>query len=77
MRIANDSDFGLSGTIFTQDPEHGLDVARRVDTGTIGVNGYRPDLTAPFGGIKNSGLGRELGPNGLANYQQLKTIYLP
>jgi aldehyde dehydrogenase (NAD+) len=76
VRMANDSDFGLSGTIFTQDPEHGLDVARRIDTGTVGVNGYIPDLTAPFGGIKNSGLGRELGPNGLANYQQLKTIYL-
>jgi acyl-CoA reductase-like NAD-dependent aldehyde dehydrogenase len=76
IRLANDSDFGLAGIIFTQDRARGLDLARRVETGTIGVNGYRPDHTAPFGGIKNSGLGRELGPHGLANYQQLKTIYL-
>jgi aldehyde dehydrogenase (NAD+) len=75
VRLANDSEFGLSGIVFTQDREHGLALARRIETGTIGVNGYVPDLTAPFGGIKNSGLGREFGPAGLANYQQLKTIY--
>ena len=51
--------------------------ARRVETGTIGVNTYLPDPVAPFGGVKGSGLGRELGPEGLANYQELKTIYLP
>ncbi len=76
VELANDSDFGLSGIVFSQDREHGLEIARRIETGTVGVNGYLPDLTAPFGGIKNSGLGRELGPHGLANYQQLKTIYL-
>jgi len=76
VRLANDSDFGLAGVIFTQDRAHGLALARRVETGTIGVNAYLVDHTAPFGGIKKSGLGRELGPHGLANYQQLKTIYL-
>jgi acyl-CoA reductase-like NAD-dependent aldehyde dehydrogenase len=76
VRLANDSDFGLSGIVFTQDRDHGLAVARRIETGTIGVNAYLPDLTAPFGGIKNSGLGRELGPDGLASYQQPKTIYV-
>ena len=76
LRLANDSDSGLAGSVWTADPERGLALARRVETGTIGVNGYLPDLTAPFGGIKSSGLGRELGAIGLTNYQQLKTIYL-
>ncbi|MFI5611009.1 aldehyde dehydrogenase [Amycolatopsis sp. NPDC051903] len=76
VAIANDSDFGLGGTVWTTDPERGLDVARRVETGTIGVNTYLPDPVAPFGGVKASGLGRELGPEALGNYQQFKTVYL-
>ncbi|MFF0450777.1 aldehyde dehydrogenase [Streptomyces sp. NPDC004609] len=76
VRIANDSDFGLGGTVWTADPERGAAVARRVRTGTIGVNRYIPDPAAPFGGIKSSGLGRELGPEGLASYQQSQTVYL-
>ncbi|NKQ55046.1 aldehyde dehydrogenase [Amycolatopsis sp. K13G38] len=76
VRIANDSDYGLGGTVWTNDPERGLAVAKRVQTGTIGVNTYLPDPTAPFGGVKASGIGRELGPEGLANYQQLKSVYL-
>jgi aldehyde dehydrogenase (NAD+) len=50
-------------------------IARRVRTGTIGINGYTLDVGAPFGGIKASGLGRELGPEGLTAYQANKTIY--
>ena len=76
VRIANDSDFGLGGTVWTSDPERGEAVAARVQTGTIGVNVYQPDPAAPFGGIKDSGLGRELGPEGLAAYQALKSTYL-
>lgn len=76
VRIANDSDYGLGGTVWTSDPERGVAVAKRVQTGTIGVNTYLPDPTAPFGGVKASGIGRELGPEGLANYQQLKSVYL-
>lgn len=76
VRIANDSDFGLGGTVWTADPERGLAVAHRVRTGTIGVNRYIPDPAAPFGGIKASGLGRELGPEGLTGYQQTQTVYL-
>ncbi|MGV9312158.1 aldehyde dehydrogenase [Streptomyces sp. NPDC003691] len=75
VRLANDSDFGLGGTVWTADPERGAALARRVRTGTIGVNRYIPDPAAPFGGIKASGLGRELGPEGLAAYQQIQTIY--
>ncbi|GAB2962289.1 aldehyde dehydrogenase [Amycolatopsis acidiphila] len=76
VRIANDVDYGLGGSVWTTDPDRGLDVARRVNTGTIGINGYLPDPTAPFGGIKASGLGRELGPEGLAAYQQIRSVYL-
>ena len=53
-----------------------LAVAKRVQTGTIGINNSLPDPIAPFGGVKASGIGRELGPEGLANYQQLKSVYL-
>lgn len=76
VRIANDSDYGLGGTVWTNDPERGLALAKRVQTGTIGVNTYLPEPTAPFGGVKASGIGRELGPEALANYQQLKSVYL-
>jgi acyl-CoA reductase-like NAD-dependent aldehyde dehydrogenase len=58
-----DSDYGLGGSVWTTDAEHGKDVARRVRTGTIGINGYLPDPGAPFDGVKASGIGRELGPD--------------
>lgn len=73
--IANDSEFGLGGTVWSPDVERATDVARAVRTGTIGVNEYQLDVNAPFGGVKSSGLGRELGPEGLAAYQVLKSIY--
>ncbi|THC43101.1 aldehyde dehydrogenase [Streptomyces sp. A1499] len=76
VRIANDSPYGLAGTVWSSDPEHGLAVARRVRTGTIGINDYSIDVGAPFGGIKASGLGRELGPEGLAAFTCPKSIYL-
>jgi aldehyde dehydrogenase (NAD+) len=76
IRIANDSDYGLGGSVWTADADHGTDVARRIQTGPIGVNQYLPDPAAPFGGVKGSGLGRELGPEGLVAYQQLQSIYL-
>ena len=75
IRIANDSDYGLGGSVWTTDAERGKDVARRVRTGTIGINKYLPDPAAPFGGVKASGLGRELGPDAISAYQQLKSIY--
>ena len=75
IRIANDSDYGLGGSVWTADPDRGKDVARRVRTGTIGVNRYLPDPGAPFGGVKASGIGRELGPDAIAAYQQVKSIY--
>jgi acyl-CoA reductase-like NAD-dependent aldehyde dehydrogenase len=77
VAIANDSDYGLGGSVWTADPDRGLAVARRINTGSIGVNGYTLDPGSPFGGVKASGIGRELGPEGLAAFQQLESIYLP
>jgi betaine-aldehyde dehydrogenase len=74
VRIANDSDYGLAGSVWTADPEHGLEVARQVRAGTYGVNGYGIEVCAPFGGCKSSGIGRELGPEGLAAYLEYKSI---
>jgi acyl-CoA reductase-like NAD-dependent aldehyde dehydrogenase len=76
IAIANASDYGLGGTVWTADPERGEAVARKVSSGTIGINAYVNDPTAPFGGIKASGIGRELGPEGMHGYQLLKTVYL-
>jgi aldehyde dehydrogenase (NAD+) len=75
VRIANDSDFGLGGTVWTADRDRGLAVAKQVHSGTVGINRYLPDPVAPFGGVKNSGIGRELGPEGLAAYRLLKSVY--
>ncbi|SEA60186.1 MULTISPECIES: aldehyde dehydrogenase [unclassified Mycobacterium] len=77
VRIANDSEFGLGGTVWTSDLDRGLGVARRVHTGSIGINGFTMDHGSPFGGVKSSGIGRELGPEGLRAYQHSKSIYLP
>ena len=75
VAIANDSEFGLGGSVWSRDPERAQDVARRVQTGSIGINHYMLDPAAPFGGVKASGIGRELGPEGLEAYLQLQSIY--
>jgi betaine-aldehyde dehydrogenase len=74
VRIANDSDYGLAGTVWTADTEHGMDVARQVRTGTYGINCYMLGSNTPFGGYKASGIGRELGPEGLGGYLEYKSI---
>lgn len=76
IAIANNTDYGLGGSVWTSDPERGAAFARRIRSGTVGVNGYVNDPISPFGGIKSSGLGRELGPEGLNAFQTFKTIYL-
>ena len=75
IRLANDSAYGLGGTVWSTNAERAMAVARRVKTGTIGINRYLPDPSAPFGGFKASGLGRELGPGALDAYLQSKSIY--
>jgi aldehyde dehydrogenase (NAD+) len=76
IAISNDSEYGLGGSVWTADEALGIDVAGRIESGTVGVNHYDLDLAAPFGGVKSSGLGRELGPEGLAPYFISKSIYL-
>ncbi|WP_078655814.1 aldehyde dehydrogenase [Streptomyces fulvoviolaceus] len=75
VRIANDSNYGLAGSVWTADEERGIGIARRIRTGTVGVNYYSTDLGAPFGGMKDSGIGREFGPEGLDSYLEYKSIY--
>lgn len=75
VRIANDSDYGLSGGVWAASEERALAVARRIRTGTVNVNGgnfYGAD--APFGGYKQSGVGREMGREGFEEYLETKTI---
>jgi aldehyde dehydrogenase (NAD+) len=74
VEIANDSDFGLGGTVWSRDEARATEIARAVRTGTIGINHYDLDLDAPFGGVKASGIGREFGPEGLAAYQTVKSM---
>ena len=74
VAIANDSQYGLAGSVWSSDDERAIDVARRIRTGTVSINGFTLDFNCPFGGFKSSGLGRELGPEGLAAYLELKTV---
>ncbi|MEU8583211.1 aldehyde dehydrogenase [Streptomyces abikoensis] len=74
VRIADDSEYGLSGGVWSSDEEHALAVARRVRTGTVTVNGASIGFDGPFGGFKASGIGREYGAAGLGTYTEYKTI---
>jgi acyl-CoA reductase-like NAD-dependent aldehyde dehydrogenase len=74
IRIANDSAYGLAGSVWTRDRWRGVDVASRIRTGSVAINGRAADLGAPFGGVKDSGMGKERGPEGLYAYQNLKSV---
>nr|WP_246351841.1 aldehyde dehydrogenase family protein [Sphingobium subterraneum] len=76
VRLANDSHFGLHGAIFTRDIERGIDLAKRVKTGTLALNGYGMTSNGPFGGTKWSGWGREFGPEGMDDFFELKNTSL-
>ncbi|HEX5173563.1 MAG TPA: aldehyde dehydrogenase family protein [Gaiellaceae bacterium] len=76
IRIANDSDYGLSGSIWTENGGRALRVARAIETGVLSINSnssVRP--STPFGGFKRSGFGRELGMHGLAGYSEIKNVF--
>jgi len=77
VRIANDTVYGLSGSIWTRDGARALRVARALETGNISVNSNSSvRVTTPFGGFKQSGVGRELGPFALEHYTELKNVFI-
>lgn len=77
IAMANDSDFGLGGSVWSTDRARAEAVARRVQTGSIGVNMWTLDPAAPFGGQKASGMGKEFGPEGLDEYVKLSSLFMP
>jgi betaine-aldehyde dehydrogenase len=77
VRMANDSEYGLSGSIWTRDAGRAMRVARAIQTGNLSINsGSSVHLEGPFGGVKKSGVGREMGMQVLDHYTEWKTVYL-
>jgi aldehyde dehydrogenase (NAD+) len=76
VSFANDG-FGLAGTVWTGDPQRGLDIARRTRVGTFGINLYEPDIGAPWGGRGSGGAGSAYGPEGMDAYLTSKSVFLP
>jgi len=74
LRIANGTMYGLAGAVWGADEEEAVAFARKMDTGQVDINGGRFNVRAPFGGYKQSGVGRELGPHGLGEYLQTKSL---
>jgi betaine-aldehyde dehydrogenase len=74
VAIANDSPYGLSGSVWSPDLDRAVAIARRVRTGMVSINGRPQAYGSPFGGYKQSGLGREMGPEGFRAYLETKSI---
>ena len=77
IEIANDSGYGVHGAVFARDEAHALQVARRVDTGSMAINGFYLAASAPFGGLKQSGVGREHGPEGFDSFLEYISYNIP
>jgi len=77
VAIANDSMYGLAGSVWTSDVPHGIEIAKKIRTGTYGINWYAFDPCCPFGGYKNSGIGRENGKEGVEHFTQQKSVLMP
>ncbi|KQW45009.1 aldehyde dehydrogenase [Nocardioides sp. Root1257] len=77
IRIANDTDYGLAASVYMRDPEEAADVARRIRSGTVAINQAGMSLNHAFGGVKQSGWGRECGPEGILEFTDIKQMLLP
>ncbi|WP_020671693.1 aldehyde dehydrogenase family protein [Amycolatopsis nigrescens] len=77
VRLANDTEYGLGASVFSADVQRVFRVSRKLRTGTIGVNGFQIEPHLPFGGFKQSGLGREGGQSAYEAYTELKTVLMP
>ncbi|MEE4023683.1 aldehyde dehydrogenase family protein [Gordonia sp. PKS22-38] len=76
VRLANATEFGLSGAVFTADTDIGVEIASRIRAGSVAVNAFGPAMSSPFGGIKASGWGRESGPEGILGFTELQQILI-
>lgn len=76
IEIANDSEFGLNASVFTNDPDRAYQVGRRLRAGTVGINAFKFDFSISFGGFKRSGIGREGGRDGVLPFLEAKTMLL-
>jgi betaine-aldehyde dehydrogenase len=77
VRLANDTIYGLSGSIWTRDGAKAMRMARAIESGALSINSNTSvRVTTPFGGFKQSGIGRELGPHALEHYTELKNVYM-
>ncbi|HEU0190537.1 MAG TPA: aldehyde dehydrogenase [Mycobacterium sp.] len=77
VAIANDSVYGLAGSVWTTDVPRGIEISAKIHTGTYAINWYAFDPCCPFGGYKNSGIGRENGPEGVEHFTQQKSVLMP
>jgi betaine-aldehyde dehydrogenase len=76
IALANDTIYGLSGSVWTRDGAKALRMARAIETGVVSINSNTSVRVAtPFGGFKQSGVGRELGPHALEHYSEVKSVY--
>ena len=77
IKIANDSEYGLAGSVWTTNVPRGIEISEKIRTGTYAINWYAFDPSCPFGGYKNSGIGRENGPEGVEHFTQHKSVLMP
>jgi aldehyde dehydrogenase (NAD+) len=77
IKIANDSEYGLAGSVWTTNVPRGIEISEQIRTGTYAINWYAFDPCCPFGGYKNSGIGRENGPEGVEHFTQQKSVLMP